>query len=87
MDLKKESAWVRVFWQDTQIQPITGSCMEARPKGHLARVLKSCEGKGSVMEDKALQEISLNLIPDDIPCASVSNSEDVGKWTIPQLKC
>ena len=25
---------------DTQIQPITGSCMEARPKGHLARVLK-----------------------------------------------
>ena len=28
------------FWRDTQIQPITGSCMEARPKGHLARVLK-----------------------------------------------
>ena len=25
---------------DTQIQPITGSCMEARPKGHPARVLK-----------------------------------------------
>ena len=38
------------------------------------------------MEDRALQEKSLNLIPDDIPCASVGNSEDVGKWTIPQVK-
>ena len=38
------------------------------------------------MEDRALQEISLNLTPDDIPCSSVGNSEDVGKWTIPQLK-
>ena len=28
------------FLGDTQIQPITGSCIEARPKGHLARVLK-----------------------------------------------
>ena len=38
------------------------------------------------MEDRALREISLNLTPDDIPCSSVGNSEDVGKWTIPQLK-
>ena len=38
------------------------------------------------MEDRALQEISLNLTLDDIPCASVGNSEDVGKWTISQLK-
>ena len=38
------------------------------------------------MEDRTLQEISLNRIPDDIPCASVGNSEDVGKWTVPQLK-
>ena len=38
------------------------------------------------MEDRALQEISLNLTPDDIPCLLVGNSEDVGKWTIPQLK-
>ena len=38
------------------------------------------------MEDRTLQEISLNLIPDDIPCASVGNSEDVSKWTVPQLK-
>ena len=27
---------------DTPIQPITGSCMKARPKSHLARVLKLC---------------------------------------------
>ena len=38
------------------------------------------------MEDRALQEISLNLTPDDIPCSSVGKEEDVGKWTIPQLK-
>ena len=38
------------------------------------------------MEDRTLQETSLNLIPDDIPCALVGNSEDVGKWTVPQLK-
>ena len=38
------------------------------------------------MEDRALQEISLNVTPVDIPCVSVGNSEDVGKWTIPQLK-
>ena len=38
------------------------------------------------MEEKVLQEISLNLTPDDIPCASVGNSEDLGKWTIPQLE-
>ena len=38
------------------------------------------------MEDRALHEISLNLIPDDIPCASVGNSDNVGKWTVPQLK-
>ena len=37
------------------------------------------------MEDRALREMSLNLTPDDIPCASVGNSEVVGKWTIPQL--
>jgi len=38
------------------------------------------------MEDKALQEMSLNLTPDDIPCFLVGNSEDVGKWNVPQLK-
>ena len=31
------------------------------------------------MEDRALQEMSLNLTPDDIPCSSVGNSEDVAK--------
>ena len=69
----------------TQIQPITRSCIEARPKGHLARVLKVV-WENSVMEDRALQEISLNFTPDDIPCSSVGNLEDVVKWTIPQLK-
>ena len=38
------------------------------------------------MEDRTLQELNIILTPDDIPCASVGNSEDVGKWTIPQLK-
>ena len=40
------------------------------------------------MEDRALQAISLNLIPDDISSASVGNSEYVCKLTIhvPQLK-
>jgi len=38
------------------------------------------------MEDKALQEMSLNLTPDDIPCFLVGNSEDVGKWNVLQLK-
>ena len=26
------------------------------------------------------------MVLDDIPCSSVGNSEDVGKWTMPQLK-
>ena len=43
-------------------------------------------GKIKCHGDRALQEISLNLTPDDIPCPSVGNSEDVGKRTIPQLK-
>ena len=38
------------------------------------------------MEDRALHEISINLIPDNIPCESVGKSDNVGKWTIPQLK-
>jgi len=37
------------------------------------------------VEDRTLQEININLTPDIIPYASVSDS-DVGKWTIPQLK-
>ncbi|CAH3197210.1 unnamed protein product [Porites evermanni] len=28
----------------------------------------------------------VNLTPEDIPCSSVKNGEDISKWTIPQLK-
>ena len=28
----------------------------------------------------------VNLTPEDIPCSSVKNGEEISKWTIPQLK-
>ena len=28
----------------------------------------------------------VNLTPQDIPCSSVKNGEELSKWTIPQLK-
>ena len=28
----------------------------------------------------------VNLTPEDIPCSSMKNGEDISKWTIPQLK-
>ena len=30
--------------------------------------------------------VNLNLTPEDIPCSSVENVENLGKWTVPQLK-
>ena len=42
--------------------------------------------ENKVMEDGALQDISLNITPVDIQCACVGSSEDVGKWTVTQLK-
>ena len=36
------------------------------------------------MDERALREI--NLTPNDIPCSSVENVEDIRKWTIPQFK-
>ena len=38
------------------------------------------------MEDRALQEISLNVTPVDIPCVSVGNLEDVGKYTAAKIQ-
>jgi len=37
-------------------------------------------------DERALREISLNLTPNDIPCSSVENVENLSKWMIPQLK-
>ena len=59
--------------------------MEATPKGHVARAAKvvrennKCHGRQNAARNK------LNLTSDDIPCSSVGNSENVGKWTIPEL--
>ena len=42
--------------------------------------------KSTNMDERALQEIDLNLTPDDIPCSSVGNVDNIRKWTKPQLK-
>ena len=57
IECQKVLADNRLSMGNTQIQPITGSCMEARPKGHQARTLKlcsriKCHGRQSLARNK-----------------------------------
>ena len=61
---------------DTPIQPKTGSYMKARPKGYRSRETQKIMAENT----------EAYLTPEDIPCSSVRNGEDISKWTIPQLK-
>ena len=67
---------------DRERRTETGSCMRARPKGRRTRESQiNKHGQKSF-----IQEIDLNLTPDDIPCSSVGNVDNISKWTKPQLK-
>ena len=63
-------------YTDTPIQPKTGSYMKARPKGYRSRETQKIMAENT----------EAYLTPEDIPCSSVRNGEDISKWTIPQLK-
>ena len=65
-----------VMLRDTPIQPKTGSYMKARPKGYRSRETQKIMAENT----------EAYLTPEDIPCSSVRNGEDISKWTIPQLK-
>ena len=50
--------------------------MKARPKGYRSRETQKIMAENT----------EAYLTPEDIPCSSVRNGEDISKWTIPQLK-
>jgi len=62
--------------RNTPIHPKTGSYMKARPKGYRSRETQKIMAENT----------GAYLTPEDIPCSSVRNGEDISKWTIPQLK-
>ena len=69
---------------NTAIQPETGSCMKG--KLSFARNLKIMAEDTDSLHGRHEMSSDVNLTPEDIPCSSVKNGEDISKWTIPQLK-
>ena len=53
----------------TPIQPKTGSYMKARPKGYRSRETQKIMAENT----------EAYLTPEDIPCSSVRNGEDISK--------
>ena len=75
-EVASDSRKLFVNRDNTPIQPKTGSYMKARPKGYRSRETQKMMAENT----------EAYLTPEDIPCSSVRNGEDISKWTIPQLK-